>query len=115
MARSGNGATPGKSTEQVAAELRRRLEEQLGRDRTEAIWRDPNSVPDVVQDEHEAASVAQIFLQAWKELPEEGAAEQPRRRSGFRRGLRLALIAAVGVWAMSFVKRARRSSDEDSV
>ncbi len=112
MARA-NGAKPGKSTEEVATELRGRLERQLGRERTEAIWQDPTSVQDVLKDEGEAASVAGIILNAWRELPEEeDASASPRRRSGFRRGLRLALIAAISVWAVSIVNKARRGSSE---
>jgi hypothetical protein len=107
MARSGNGRTPHKSPEQVASELRRRLERELGRERTEAIWRDPANVREVVESEEEAASVAGIILRAWQDLP---AQDGPgaRRRSGFRRGLQLALIAAIAVWALSVLNRARR-------
>ena len=108
-----NGAKPNKSTEEVATELRGRLEQQLGRERTEAIWQDPTSVRDVLQDEEEAASVAGIILNAWRELPEEeDASAHPRRRSGFRRGLRLAMIAAIAVWAISIVNKARQGGDE---
>ena len=113
MPASGNGANPHKTLEEVAAELRRRLEGQLGRERTEAIWRDPNNVPKVLRDEGEAASVAGIILQAWKDLPEEGPSDRPRRRSGFRRGLRLALIAAIGFWALSLRNKARRGPEEE--
>ena len=113
MSASGNGANPHKSTEEVAAELRLRLEGQLGRERTEAIWRDPANVREVLQDEEEAASVAGIILQAWHDLPEAGPVNPPRRRSGFRRGLRLALIAAIAVWAVSTVKKARREQEEE--
>ncbi len=113
MSASGNGANPHKSTEEVAAELRQRLEGRLGLERTEAIWRDPTNVQEVLQDGEEAASVAGIILQAWRDLPEEGTADHPRRRSGFRRGLRLALIAAIAVWAVSTVKKARRGQEEE--
>jgi len=107
MAGSGNGATPSKSAEQVAAELRQRLERQLGPERTDAIWRDPTNVSDVVQDEDEAAAVAQTILHALDDLPSDEVPE-PQRRSAFRRGLQLALIAAVAVWAVSIVNKARR-------
>ncbi len=114
MARS-NGAKPTKSTEEVATELRGRLEQQLGRERTEAIWQDPTSVQDVLKDEGEAASVAGIILNAWRELPaeEEDTSVPPRRGSGFRRGLRLALIAAISVWAVNIVNKARQGGAED--
>ena len=112
MSASGNGANPHKSTAEVAAELRQRLEGRLGLERTEAIWQDPTNVQEVLQDGKEAASVAGIILQAWRDLPEEGPADRPRRRSGFRRGLRLALIAAIAVWAVSTVKKARGQEEE---
>ena len=111
MPRATNGATPNKTTEEVAAELRQRLESRLGSERTEAIWRDPTSVQEMLQGEDEAASVAGIILQAWRDLPEEESA-RPRRRSGFRRGLRLALIAAVAVWAASIINKARQGRGE---
>ena len=113
MSASGNGANPHKSTEEVAAELRQRLEGRLGLERTEAIWQDPTIVQEVLQDGEEAASVAGILLQAWQDLPDEGPADHPRRRSGFRRGLRLALIAAIAVWAVSTVNKARRGQEEE--
>jgi hypothetical protein len=104
----GNGTKPSKTAEQVAAELRQRLERQLGRERTEAIWRDPTNVQAVVQDEGEAAAVAQTLIHALDDLPAEKEPE-PHRRSAFRRGLQIALIAAVAVWAMAVVNKARRS------
>ena len=113
MPRFRNGRKPNKSTEQVAAELRERLEGRLGQERTEAIWRDPTSVREVLQDEDEAASVAGIILEAWRDLPEEASSDAPRRRSGFRRGLRLALIAAIAVWALSILNKARHSGHEE--
>ncbi len=107
MRRSGNGAAPQRSTEQVAGELRHRLEDRLGHDRTEAIWSDPANVQQVLRDEAEAASVAGMILQAWKDLPEEEPSGGRRpRRSGFRRGLQVALIAANAVWAASILRRA---------
>ena len=113
MPRATNGATPNKTTEEVAAELRQRLESRLGSERTEAIWRDPTSVQEMLHDEGEAASVAGIILQAWRDLPEEeDSSTSPRRRSGFRRGLRLALIAAVAVWAASIISKARQGREE---
>ena len=114
MPRSHDGRKPHKSTERVAAELRERLERQLGQERTEAIWRDPTSVREVLQDEEEAASVAGIILQAWRDLPEEEPSGKLRRRSGFRRGLRLALIAAIAVWALSILNKARQGGQEES-
>lgn len=112
MSRATDGATPNKTTEEVAAELRQRLESQLGSERTEAIWRDPTSVQEMLQDGGEAASVAGIILQAWRDLPEEESSDHPRRRSGFRRGLRLALVAAVAVWAASIISKARQGQEE---
>ncbi len=109
----GDGAKPRKTTEAVATELRQRLERQLGRERTEAIWRDPTNVQEVLQGDQEAASVAGIILQALKDLPEEEAPGRARTRSGFRRGLRLALVAAVAVWALSVLNKARHGSDEE--
>lgn len=108
MPTSGNGAKPPKSSKEVAAALRQRLESQLGRERTEAIWRHPASIQEVVEGE-EAAAVAEIILQAWRDLPEE---EASGRRSGFRRGLRLALVAAVAVWAVSALNKARHGQEE---
>lgn len=112
MSSSGNGAKPQKSAEEVASELRQRLERQLGPERTEAIWRDPASVQEVVKGEDEAAAVAETILRAWRDLPEEEPPGHPRRRSGFRRGLRLALVAAVAVWSVSLLKRARQGREE---
>ena len=106
MSSSGNGAKPSKSNEQVATELRERLESRLGRDRTDAIWRDPSNIEQVVEGAGEAAAVAEIILKAWRDLPEEEATPA-RRSSGFRRGLRLALVAALGVWALSLRRKAR--------
>ena len=113
MAKSSNGAKPQKTTEEVAADLRERLERQIGRDRTEAIWRDPTNVREVLHDEDEAASVAGVILQAWKELPaEDESSEGSGRRSGFRRGLRLALLAAFAVWAVSILNKVRSGEEE---
>ena len=114
MAASGNGSKPHKSAEEVAAELRRQLERRLGRERTEAIWRDPTNVQQVVQGEEEAAAVAETILRALHDLPAEEPADQPRRRSGFRRGLRLALIAAVAVWALSILNKTREGGGKSS-
>ena len=114
MPASGNGAKPHKSSEEVAAELRQRLERRLGRERTEAVWQDPTSIQEVVQGEEEAAAVAEIILQAWRELPEEEPVGQRRRGSGFRRGLRLALVAAVAVWTLSILRRVRPGGDRDT-
>jgi len=107
MSTSGNGRKPHKSTEQVAAELRQRLERELGLERTEAIWRDPASIEKVIDDDAEAASVAGIILQAWKDLPSEENDKRSRRHSGFRRGLQLALLACVAVWAVALLRKAR--------
>ena len=112
MAKSSNGAKPQKTTEEVAADLRDRLERQIGRDRTEAIWRDPTNVREVLHDEDEAASVAGVILQAWRELPEEDSSEGRGRRFGFRRGLRLAFIAAFAVWAVSILNKVRSGEEE---
>lgn len=111
MPGSKNGRTPRKTTEAVAAELRRRLEQRLGSERTDAIWQDPTNVRDVLEDEEEAASVAGMILQAWRDLPEDEPSVPPKRRSAFRRGLRLALIAAVAVWAISILNKARPSDE----
>lgn len=108
---SGNGTKPTKTNEQVATELRGRLESRLGRERTDAIWRDPANVEHVVEGETEAAAVAEIMLKAWHDLPATETTA-PRRRSGFRRGLRIALIAAVGVWGLTILRKARGSQDE---
>jgi hypothetical protein len=109
---SGNGSTPERTTAKVAAELRRRLEGRLGRERTEEIWRDPSNVQNVLKDEDEAASVAGMMLQAWKDLPEEESKDGRRHQGGFRRGLRLAIIAAVAVWAVSLLQKSRRPEEE---
>ena len=105
MSPSGNGAKPGKTSAQVAAELRQRLEGALGRERTDAIWRDPTSVQNVVEGEEEAAAVAEIMLRAWRDLPQEARPRRSGRGSGFRRGLQLALVAAVAVWSVSVLRR----------
>lgn len=101
---SGNGTKPTKTNEQVATELRERLESRLGRERTDAIWQDPANVERVVEGESEAAAVAEIMLSAWRELPA-GDAAPSQRRSRFRRGLRVALIAAVTVWGLSILRK----------
>ena len=111
----GNGANPEKTTETVATELRGQLERKLGRERTDAIWRDPANVQEVLKGDEEAASVAGIMLQAWNALPKEDAAEPPRRRSGFRRGLRIALIASIAVWALSILSKARQGGEEEGL
>jgi hypothetical protein len=111
MGRSKNGKAPQKTTAQVATELRGRLEEQLGHERTEAIWRDPTATQEVLENEGEAASVAGIVLQALKELPEEEAPPERKRRSGFRRGLRLVLIAAIAFWAVAMINKARQTPE----
>lgn len=111
---SGNGKTPSKTPEQVATELRERLEDRLGQEKTAAIWQDPTNVQDVVQGESEAADVVEIMLKAWQELPgEEEKPAAPRKRSRFRRGLQVALIAAVAVWAVSMMKRLRSSGEQE--
>lgn len=107
MSTAGNGRKPHKSTEEVAAELRQRLERELGHERTEAIWRDPASIEQVIDDDEEAASVAGIILQAWKDLPSEANEPRARRHAGFRRGLQLALLACVAVWAVGLLRKAR--------
>ena len=113
MPPSGNGAKPSKSSEEVASELRQRLESRLGSERTEAIWRDPTNIQSVVHGEDEAASVAEIMLQAWRDLPEEETVEKPRRRTGFRRGLRIALVTAVAVWGIASLRKAREVREEE--
>ncbi len=111
---SGNGKTPAKTPEQVATELRERLEDRLGSDRTDAIWQDPTNVQDVVEGESEAADVAEIMLKAWQDLPgDEVEPAAPRKRSRFRRGLQVALIAAVAVSAVSMMKRLRSSAEDE--
>ncbi len=111
MPARGNGAKPNKTPETVATELRHQLEERLGRERTDAIWQDPTAVKDVLHDGEEAASVAGIILQAWRDLPEEEPSTPPKQRSGFRRGLRLALIASIAVWALSILKKSRQGEE----
>jgi hypothetical protein len=113
MARSKNGATPTKTAEQVAVELKERLENELGAEKTAAIWQDPTQVEQVVEGEDEAASVASILKDAYDELPseaEEPAEEKRGRGRGFRRGLQIAIIAALAVWAMSVIKKQRAGS-----
>lgn len=107
MSSTGNGRKPQKSTEEVAAELRQRLERELGQERTEAIWSDPTSIEKVIDDDEEAASVAGIFLQAWNDLPSEAGDTRSRRHAGFRRGLQIALLACVGVWAFALLRKTR--------
>lgn len=113
MAASGNGSKPHKSAGEVAADLRQQLERRLGRERTEAIWRDPTNIQQVVQGEEEAAAVAETILRALRDLPAEEAASRPRHRSGFRRGLRLALIAAIAVWALSILNKSREGRQDE--
>ena len=112
MTAAGNGTKPQKTAEEIAAELRQRLESRIGRERTEAIWRNPTNLQEVVQGEEEASDVAEIMLRAWRDLPEEEPG-RPRRRSGFRRGLRLALITAVAVWSLSILRRIRGGNGDD--
>jgi hypothetical protein len=107
MSTKSNGRTPGKSTEEVAAELRERLRGELGAERTDAIWRDPSNVERVVESDEEAASVAGIILQAWDDLPQESPEVDPRHMA-FRRGLQIAVLAALGVWAFALLRRARQ-------
>ncbi len=108
---SGNGTKPTKTNEQLATELRERLESRLGRERTDAIWRDPANVEHVVEGESEAAAVAEIMLSAWRELPA-GEAAPSRRRSRFRRGLRIAVITAVAVWGLSILRKTRGGQEQ---
>ncbi|MDZ4278209.1 MAG: hypothetical protein U1B78_03620 [Dehalococcoidia bacterium] len=110
MQTSGNGARPPKSSEQVAAELHDRLEGMLGRQRAEQIWRDPTAIQRIVEDEAEAAAVAETIFRAWRDLPKEEPPGKPRR-SGFRRGLQIALVAAVAVWSLSVLRRLRQGED----
>ena len=110
MAASGNGASPEKTPDPVATELRGRLEDRLGQEKTDAIWQDPTSVQDIV--EGEAADVAEIVLKAWQNLPDDEAEPPaPRKRSRIRRVLRFALLVAVAVCAFSIMKRVRSSSE----
>lgn len=111
MPPSGNGAKPSKSSAEVAAQLRERLESRLGQERTEEIWQDPANIQEVVKGEDEAAAVAEIMLNAWRDLPDERS-QPSRRRSGFRRGLRIALIAAVAVWSVSLLRRLRQGQPD---
>jgi hypothetical protein len=115
MPRSKNGAKPQKSAEEVAVQLKERLVDQLGEERTAAIWRDPTQVEQVVEGEDEAASVAEILKDAYDELPaetEEPVEQKRGRGRAFRRGLQIAIIAAMAVWAMSVIKKQRAGSDE---
>ena len=114
MTAAGNGAKPQKTPEEIAGELRERLESRIGRERTEAIWRNPTNLQEVVQGEEEASDVAEIMLRAWRDLPEEEQSGRLRRRSGFRRGLQLALIAAVAVWSLSILRRIRGANGDDT-
>jgi hypothetical protein len=113
MARSKNGAAPTKTAEEVAVELKERLENELGAEKTAAIWRDPTQVEQVVEGAESAASVAGILKDALDELPsetEEAVEEKRGRGRGFRRGLQIAIVAAVAVWAMSVIKKQRAGS-----
>ena len=112
MKTSGNGAHPSKSPEQVATEMRERLERMLGTQRAEQVWRDPAAIQEVVQDENEAAAVAEIMFRAWKDLPDEEQTPDRPQRSRFRRGLQIAMIAAVAVWSLSILRRMRGHGDD---
>jgi hypothetical protein len=110
MGRSKNGATAEKSAEQVAVELKERLVHEIGAERTAAIWSDPTQVERVVEGEDEAASVAGILKDAYDELPAEAEEPVEKKRGrgrGFRRGLQIAIIAALAVWAVSVIKKQR--------
>lgn len=109
---SGNGSNPEKSVEQIATELRQRLEQQIGRDRTEAIWRDPAAVEQVVENEDEAAAVAETLMRAWTELPDEEPSNPVKRSAGFRRGLQVAMLAAVAVWSLSLLRKMGRGPED---
>ncbi|MCH8850098.1 MAG: hypothetical protein IIC89_04655 [Chloroflexi bacterium] len=113
MPPSGNGTKPSRSSQEVASELRQRLERRLGRERTDEIWQDPANVREVVQGEEEAAAVTEIMLNAWRDLPADEPSEPGRKRSGFRRGLRIALIMAIAVWSFNTVRRLREGNGED--
>ena len=113
---SGNGKTPAKTPEQVAIELRERLENRLGQEKTDAIWQDPTNVQDVVEGESEAADVVEIMLKAWQDLPgNEDEPAAPRKRARFRSGLQGALIAAVACWAVSMVEGLGRAGEPAGV
>ena len=114
MPPSGNGAKPTRSSQEVASELRQRLEGRLGRERTDEIWQDPANVREVVRGEEEAAAVAEIMLNAWRDLPSDEPSAPVRRRSGFRRGLRIALITAIAIWSFSILRRLREGNGEDA-
>ena len=114
MPPSGNGTKPAKGSREVASELRQRLEGRLGRERTDEILQDPANVRAVVQGEEEAAAVAEIMLNAWRDLPAEEPSEPDKKRSGFRRGLRIALITAIAVWSFSILRRLRQGNGEDA-
>ena len=54
------------------------------------------------------------MLKAWQDLPgDQDEPATPRKRSRFRRGLRIALIAVVAVWAVSMMKRLRSSGESE--
>ena len=111
---SGNGAKPQKPAEQVAAELRQQLEQRLGRERTDAIWRDPANVQQVIEGEEEAGAVAEILLRAMRDLPDDDTtAPAAKRGGGFRRGLRIALFTAIVVWGLAILRRSRQRESED--
>ena len=58
--------------------------------------------------------MAEIMLKAWQDLPgDQDEPATPRKRSRFRRGLRIALIAVVAVWAVSMMKRLRSSGESE--
>lgn len=114
MAPSGNGAKPNRSSQEVASELRQQLERRLGRDRTDEIWQDPANVQQVVHGEEEAAAVAEIMLNAWRDLPADEPSVPARKRSGFRRGLRIAMVMAIAVWSINTVRRLREGNGEDA-
>lgn len=114
MSASGNGAKPSKNTAQVAADLRQRLERRLGTERTDEIWQDPSNIQEVVKGEDEAAAVAEIMLNAWRALPSEEPSQPQQKRSGFRRGLQIALVAAVAVWSLSILRRLREGGNDEA-
>ncbi len=88
MPRSGNGAKPASISDEVATGPRQRPQEERGQEASEAILRDPDSVNAVTKDEGEAA----------------GPAAFARRRSAFRRGLRLLLVSAIAACGFSILK-----------
>jgi len=111
---SGNGTKPAKTPEEVTLDLRSRLEDKLGAEKTQAIWQDPHAVQTVIEGESEAADVAEIALAAWRDIspPDEEPEPEPKKRSRLGRLVRLLVFVAIIIAIISALKGRDDSGDD---